>query len=65
MTQVRLHQSGASFIYVSELLRATAGVRLELGTAVIVKAEYTLNRELGEIPQFDNDVFTSSLVVKY
>jgi hypothetical protein len=60
-----LHRSGASFIYVSELLRATAGVRLELGAAVIVKAEYTLNRELGEIPQFANDVFTSSLVVKY
>jgi hypothetical protein len=60
-----LHRSGASFVYVSQLMRATAGVRLELGSAVIVKAEYTLNRELGKIPQFDDDIFTSSLVVKY
>jgi hypothetical protein len=60
-----LHRSGASFIYVSELVRATAGVRLELGTAVVVKAEYTVNRELGQIPQFANDVLTSSMVVKY
>ncbi len=59
------HRSGASFVYISQLLRVTGGVRLELGTAVIVKAEYTLNRELGRIPQFDDDVFTSSLVVKY
>jgi hypothetical protein len=59
------HFHGASFIYISELLRVTAGVRLELGTAVIVKAEYTVNRELGRIPEFANDIMTSSLVVKY
>ena len=59
------HAHGASFIYISELVRATAGLRLELGTAVIVKAEYTVNRELGRIPQFDDDILTSSLVVKY
>jgi hypothetical protein len=60
-----LHRSGASFVYISQLARVTGGLRLELGTAVIIKAEYTLNRELGRIPQFDDDVFTSSLVVKY
>jgi hypothetical protein len=60
-----LHRSGASFIYISQLLRVTAGLHFELGTAVIVKAEYTVNRELGRIPQFDDDVFTSSLVVRY
>ena len=60
-----LHRSGASFVYVSQLVRVTGGLRLELGSAVVVKAEYTLDRELGPIPQFDNDVFTSSLVVKY
>jgi hypothetical protein len=60
-----LHQSGGSFVYVSKLARATVGLRLELGEAVIVKAEYTFNRELGAVPQFPDDIFTSSLVVKF
>ncbi|MCE9574375.1 MAG: porin [Deltaproteobacteria bacterium] len=60
-----LHQAGASFVYVSKLARATVGLRAELGEAVIVKAEYTLNRELGAAPQFPDDIFTSSLVVKF
>jgi len=60
-----LHRSGASFVYHSELVRVTGGVRFDLGTSVIVKAEYTLNRELGPIPEFENDVFTSSLVTRW
>jgi hypothetical protein len=60
-----LHESGASFVYVSDLARVTPGVHFEFGTNVIVKAEYTWNRELGRIPQFPNDVVTSALVVKY
>jgi hypothetical protein len=59
-----LHQSGASFVYYSELMRVTAGVRAEIGTRVIVKVEATKNIELGELPQFPNDVITSSLVLK-
>jgi hypothetical protein len=59
------HRYGADFIYISDLMRVTGGVRLELGSAVILKAEYTVNRELGRIPQFDDDIFTSALVVKY
>lgn len=60
-----LHRNGASFVYISELGRLTSGLRLTLTPNLIVKAEYTLNRELGRIPQFNNDVFTSSLVVTY
>ena len=60
-----LHQSGASFVYISELVRITPGLRLAFTDRLIVKAEYTVNRELGRIPQFPNDVFTTSLVVKY
>ena len=59
------HENGASFVYYSQLIRSTAGLRLELGTHIVAKAEYTLNRELGEIPQFKNDVFASSMVVKF
>ena len=60
-----VHRSGASFVYISQLVRVTAGVRAELGAHVIVKAEGTHDRELGRIPQFPNDVVTTSLVIKY
>lgn len=60
-----LHESGASFVYISRLWRVTPGIRLTLSENLIIKAEYTVNRELGRIPQFANDVFTSSFVVKY
>jgi hypothetical protein len=60
-----LHRKGASFVYISELWRATPGLRLALTSNLIMKVEYTFNRELGRIPQFDNDVFTSSLVITY
>jgi hypothetical protein len=60
-----LHRSGASFVYVSNVMRGTFGARFELGTHVVIKAEYTLNRELGRLPQFADDVFSSALVVKY
>jgi hypothetical protein len=59
------HTSGASFVYISQLVRFTAGLRAELGEHVIVKAEATHDRELGRIPQFPNDVVTTSLVIKY
>jgi hypothetical protein len=60
-----LHRKGASFVYISDLGRLTPGIRLSLTQNLLLKAEYTLNRELGGIRQFDNDVFTSSLVVTY
>jgi hypothetical protein len=60
-----LHQNGESFVYISELLRVTGGLRFEFGTSVIVKAEYTLVRELGHAPEFPNDVFTSSMVIRH
>jgi hypothetical protein len=60
-----LHESGESFVYISQLVRGTGGLRFEVGTNVIIKAEYTVNRELGIIPQFANDVFTSSMVIRY
>ncbi len=59
-----LHESGASFVYIAQLVRFTVGIRAEIGTRVILKAEGTLNRELGRIPQFPNDVVTTSLVLK-
>ncbi len=60
-----LHQNGSSFVYISELLRATGGARFELGTSVIIKAEYTSTWELGRAPEIPNDVFTSSMVIRH
>ena len=60
-----LHQNGASFVYISDLMRITPGMRFELGTNVVVKAEYSINQELERVPAFPNDVFTSSLVARY
>jgi hypothetical protein len=60
-----VHQNGASFVYISDLMRATLGLRMEIGTRVILKVEATKNQELGRIPQFPDDVITSSLILKY
>jgi hypothetical protein len=70
-----MHWSGASFVYISQATRFTLGVRAEIGTRVILKAEGTLNREMTpeqlfggdatRIPTIPNDVVTSSLVIKY
>jgi hypothetical protein len=60
-----LHQSGASFVYVSNLVRITLGLHFEVGTSAILKVEYTVNRELGRIPEFPNDVLTSAVVLKF
>ena len=60
-----LHQSGDSFVYISDVVRVTGGFRFEIGTQVIVKAEYTHLQEIGRIPDFPDDVLTTSLVVKY
>ncbi|HLU66575.1 MAG TPA: outer membrane beta-barrel protein [Kofleriaceae bacterium] len=60
-----LHEAGASFVYISRLIRGTGGLRLTINEHLILKGEYTVNRELGRAPQFPNDVFTSALVVTY
>jgi hypothetical protein len=57
------HQNGVEFVYESHTLRATVGVHAELGSRIIGKLEYTWNRELGNIPQFADDIITSSVVV--
>lgn len=60
-----VHQSGASFVYSSHAVRFTGGLRFELGSVVVLKAEYTHVREVDPLPDFPDDVFTSSLIIKY
>jgi hypothetical protein len=57
------HQNGIDFVYESHTLRATVGVHAEVTSRIIGKLEYTWNRELGNIPQFADDIITSSIVV--
>jgi hypothetical protein len=60
-----VHTSGASFVYHSDLMRATGGLRFDIGSHVIFKGEYTHIVELGPVPSFPNDVLTSSLVARW
>ena len=60
-----LHEGGASFVYIAKLVRVTSGLRFDVDPHVAIKAEYTFNGALGRIPQFHNDVFTSSLVARF
>ncbi len=60
-----LHRRAGTFVYESELVRFSPGLRFEVGEHVIIKSEYTFNVELGRIPTFPNDVFTSSLIARF
>ena len=57
-------RAGRQYAYQSNELRTTLGVRVEPVKRLSLKAEYTFNAELFG-PAFDNDVFTSSIVVAW
>jgi hypothetical protein len=58
------HRRGNDWAYVSEAIRGTFGLRGELTSFLMLKAEYVVNRE-HSILEFPDDVFTTSLVVSY
>jgi hypothetical protein len=57
-------RNGRLYAYESNELRATLGLRVEPVKRLLLKAEYTFNAELFGVP-FDDDVFTSSVVVSW
>jgi hypothetical protein len=59
------HLSGADFVYISQLVRFTPGLRFDAGTNLAVKVQYTLTLEVDRVPQIPNDVFTSSVVAHF
>jgi hypothetical protein len=59
-----VHIKATEFVYESHTFRTTVGAQYEMNSKIIGKLEYTYNRELGGIPQFPDDVITTSLVVK-
>jgi hypothetical protein len=58
-----VHKNGAVFVYESHVIRATLGAHFELTNRIIAKIEYTFVREIDNIPDFPDDVLTSSVVV--
>jgi hypothetical protein len=56
---------GSERIYVTKQARFTTGIRVVINPHTIVKAEYLRNVEYGGIPQFANDIATSSLVLAF
>ncbi len=56
---------GAERLYITKSWRGTVGARFVLGEHLIAKAEYLHNGEYGGVPQIDNDVFTTSLLLIY
>ncbi len=59
------HRDGVAFVYESRVLRFTPGVRFDINEQLLVKLEYSHIREISGQPQFNNDVATSSFVVRY
>jgi hypothetical protein len=62
--QARMRKA-QDYAYDSNGLRITPGVRVDLGPNLVLKAEYSFNRELPPFTDFHDDVFTSSLLVVF
>lgn len=56
---------GQERIYLTKNWRATGGAKVVVNQHVAIKAEYLHNGEYGGILSFDDDMFTSSLVLSY
>jgi hypothetical protein len=57
------HQNGVQFVYEARVARATIGARFSVTSRILGKIEYTFVRELAGVPQFPDDVLTTSIVV--
>jgi hypothetical protein len=56
---------GTERVYVTHQARFTGGLRWLFYPNLIAKVEYFHNQELGGMAQFNNDMFTSSLLLTY
>jgi hypothetical protein len=59
------HRRGVDFAYESRELRHTLGARYDVTAGVALKLEWLGIHELDPVPDFGDDVLTSSLVVDY
>lgn len=56
---------GDDRLYLTRSWRLTVGARADLSRHLAIKAEFLKNFEYGGIPEFRNDILTSSLLVMY
>jgi hypothetical protein len=56
---------GTDRIYITKEIQYTGGIRVVFNPHVIAKLEYNHNQEYGGIPNFLDDIFTSSLVLAF
>ncbi len=56
---------GSDFVYLIDETRLTFGLRIDVTNNIAWKAEYIYNIELGVVPRIENDLFTTSLVLKF
>jgi hypothetical protein len=56
---------GSNRAYLTKSRRYTFGARVVFSPHIILKAEYLWNQEYGGIPNFENNIFTSSLVMSF
>jgi hypothetical protein len=56
---------GTERLYITKEIRFTGGLHIVFTPRAILKFEYLRNREFGGLPQFQHDVFTSSLVLAF
>jgi len=52
-------------IYITKQVQYTAGMRVVFNSHIVAKLEYLHNQEYGHVPSFQDDIFTSSLVLGF
>jgi hypothetical protein len=60
-----IQRKAQDFVYLIDIQRVVAGIRFDPVAQVTLKLEYVFNLELDPLPSFDNDVFTSSMVIAF
>jgi hypothetical protein len=56
---------GTNRAYLTKEQRFTGGVRVVFSPHIVLKSEFLWNREYGGIQQFENNIFTNSLVLAF
>jgi hypothetical protein len=56
---------GTDRIYITKEIQYTVGARVVFNPHVIAKLEYNHNQEYDGVPSFQDDIFTSSLVLGF
>jgi hypothetical protein len=56
---------GTDRIYITKEIQYTVGARVVFNSHIVAKLEYLHNQEYDGVPEFLDDIFTSSLVLAF